>query len=215
MPDVAEHDPEHDDERDNGERRRVEVPVGGRPVALDERPERLFHLDRVQQRRRLDERRARQLDRGRADLGQAFVQGGQCLGRRPADPCREAAVRNRQVGAPDELDLSFDEAPLPRPLERRDIGAPVEQGRLGRGTPAFALEASERLDFLALGRRQIAHELDDARSGERDEHLTHTGARCHNGDAAHPLRQNEVSRGHPGPPVPSSARPARPLRAQR
>ena len=64
------------------------------------------------------------------DPRKPIVQESQRIRRRPSDPRGETAVRDAQKGAPDELDLPLEQVALPCGLERGDVRASVEHGRL-------------------------------------------------------------------------------------
>ena len=109
-------------------------------------------------------------------------------------------MRDREAGAAVELGLARQElAPL-SPLERRHVRPESRSAGRGRASGLPAVEPPQRLDLLALGRRQAARQLDRAGPRELDEHLARPGARRDDRDPAHPGRHDELSRGHRAPP---------------
>ena len=119
-----------------------------------------------------------QLDSGGADGRQTLGEGGQLLRRHPADERREPATAHRCPGAALQLDLARQQIAPSFALELGDgprhgrqprREGPGRSGLIGR-LGSDALEPAQRLDRLALRRRQRADELDHAAVGDHAQH---------------------------------------------
>ncbi len=219
MSDVAEHDPEHEDERGGGEERRVEVGVAGRAVRLHQRAERAREARARDQRRRVGPVGLRQLDRGGALGGEPGRQRLELVRRHPAEQGREAAVRNGGLGAARQLDLAGQEGGRACPLGGGDVqgrGA-EDRGRRRRARGPGALEPAERLERLAARSGGLGRELDDAGVGDNGEGLPQPRRGSDDRGPAHPGRHRErvLTPPHRALPARSGGRSAPPSRAPR
>ena len=197
MPDIAEHDPEHDHERDRGERRRVDIRVGHDAVrghqgteravspawsqtASADRPSSAAAARRLRRRRgptdRRDRRAAPSAPSRRAPRSSPAIV--------PSPP--GAAARPPRPGAL---------ARRPAPGRRRRPGS-SSGGPAAARSPDVLLDTPQRLQRLTGRGRQRTDQFDRPGLGDQQQRVAQTRLRGDDCDPAHLHRQEQLRRGH-------------------
>ena len=200
LPDVAEHHPEHEDERRpprtaSGRRPRSAAPRRCRPAGgTDAPPDGRAGASAARSRRAAAARRGRR----RPPRGARSSRSTSACGR-PADEGGEAAVADAPVGAALELDLAGEEVAPPEPLELRRVD--------GRGSDARAGDGRRRpppARAVAAPRARLPRAPATCRRARRRPRRPRSRARPAGGAPARRWRRGSSAPGRRAQPVASS-----------